>query len=135
MDIKDNNKETKCLYLKLTRRLKLKQASLPVKVIPVAVLDAYFPRLLTFFYPHLYEKIDWKKGYQFLDKELQAITREAAVGKRCVDKLVRVNSCDGQQTVVLLHLEIQGQHQSILRNDFLIITACFICVTNYRLLY
>ena len=77
-----------------------------------SVLDSYFPRLLEFFYPYLHIKIDWKKGYQFLDKELQAITREAAVGKRCVDKLVRVNSCDGQQTVVLLHLEIQGQRQS-----------------------
>ena len=77
-----------------------------------SVLDSYFPRLLEFFYPYLHRKIDWKKGYQFLDKELQAITREAAVGKRCVDKLVRVNSCDGQQTVVLLHLKIQGQRLS-----------------------
>ncbi|HEY2566630.1 MAG TPA: hypothetical protein VGH95_02820 [Candidatus Aquirickettsiella sp.] len=77
-----------------------------------SVLDSYFPRLLEFFYPHLYEKIDWTKDYQFLDKELQAITREAAVGKRCVDKLVRVNSYSGQQAVVLLHLEIQGQRQA-----------------------
>jgi hypothetical protein len=76
------------------------------------VLDAYFPRLLEFFYPYLHEKIDWTQDYQFLDKELQAITREAAIGKRCVDKLVRVNSCNGQQAVVLLHLEIQGQRQS-----------------------
>jgi hypothetical protein len=77
-----------------------------------SVLDFYFPRLLEFFYPYLHEKIDWTQGYQFLDKELQAITREAVVGKRCVDKLVRVNSCGGQQAVVLLHLEIQGQRQS-----------------------
>jgi hypothetical protein len=77
-----------------------------------SVLDAYFPRLLEFFYPHLHKKIDWKQRYQFLDKELQAITREAVVGKRCVDKLVQVYSCEGKKELVLLHLEIQGQRQS-----------------------
>lgn len=76
-----------------------------------SVLDSHFPKLLEFFYPYLHKKIDWKQGHQFLDKELQTITRDTVVGKLCVDKLVRVNSCDGKQAVVLLHLEIQG-HQS-----------------------
>jgi hypothetical protein len=77
-----------------------------------SILDSYFPRLVEFFYPHLHKKIDWTQDYQFWDKELQAITREAAVGKRCVDKLVQVHSCEGKKELVLLHLEIQGQRQS-----------------------
>jgi hypothetical protein len=76
-----------------------------------SVLEVYFPKLLEFFYPHLHKKVDWTQGYQFWDKELQAIMRKAAVGKRYVDKLVQVYSCEGKKELVLLHVEIQGEHQ------------------------
>jgi hypothetical protein len=76
------------------------------------ILDAYFRQLIEFFYPCLYRKIDWPKGYQFLDRELDAIMRQTSVGKRSVDKLVQVHAYEGKQAVVLLHLEVQSTRQS-----------------------
>jgi predicted transposase YdaD len=76
------------------------------------LLDVYFPQLLSFFYPKLYGKIDWSRGYHALDKELEKITQKASVGKRYVDKLIQVYSREGQQTIVLCHLEIQSKPQA-----------------------
>lgn len=38
--------------------------------------------------------------------------RGAAIGKGAVDKLIQIYSCEGKASIVLLHLEIQNQHQS-----------------------
>ncbi|RDH39805.1 MAG: hypothetical protein CFE62_007115, partial [Candidatus Aquirickettsiella gammari] len=51
------------------------------------ILDAYFKEFMEFFYPDIAKKIDWLADYETLDKELQAITTEAIIGKRFVDKL------------------------------------------------
>ena len=53
-------------------------------------LERYFPAFLEFFFPHVYAQIDWAKGYEFLDKELQKIVRDADLGRRLVDALVKV---------------------------------------------
>ena len=73
------------------------------------VLELYFQQFLAFFFPQIHSEIDWSKGYQFLDKELQKIVREAKTGRRLVDKLVKVWRKDGTETRVLVHIEIQGQ--------------------------
>jgi len=49
--------------------------------------------------------------YVTLDNELQAITTDAMIGKRFVDKLVKVKSLAGQEEVVLIHIEVQGQKE------------------------
>jgi len=43
-----------------------------------------------------------------LDQELQQIVPESEVGKRTVDKLVRVWRNDGEESWVLIHIEIQA---------------------------
>ena len=48
-------------------------------------------------------------GYEFLDKELEQVVRDAALGRRRVDKLVRVTLRNGGQGLVLVHVEIQSQ--------------------------
>ncbi|HTE20367.1 MAG TPA: hypothetical protein VK689_18540, partial [Armatimonadota bacterium] len=53
-------------------------------------LERYFPPFLAFFFPVAYADIDWSRGYEFLDKELQSVVRDAELGRRLVDKLVRV---------------------------------------------
>ena len=53
--------------------------------------------------------MDWSREYLFLDKELQQVAREAALGRRYVDKLVRVYRKNGQEEWVLAHIEVQGQ--------------------------
>lgn len=74
-----------------------------------AILERYFPQFLEFFFPQIYAEIDWERGWEFLDKELQQVVRDAELGKRLVDKLVKVWRKDGTETFVLIHLEVQGQ--------------------------
>jgi hypothetical protein len=55
-------------------------------------LEVYFNECLAFFFPKAAIDIDWKHGYQFLDKELQQVAPEAPTGRRTVDKLVKAAS-------------------------------------------
>ena len=53
-------------------------------------LEQYFQAFIAFFFVEAHHEIDWSRGYEFLDKEFQQIVREAEIGKRFVDKLVKV---------------------------------------------
>jgi hypothetical protein len=72
------------------------------------MLEGYFPDFMAFFFPEAYEDIDWARGYENLDKELQQIVRDAALGTRLADKLMKVWRRNGDEQVVLIHTEIQG---------------------------
>ncbi len=72
-------------------------------------VEQYFEPFLTFFFPQIYSEIDWTRGYEFLDQELQQLMRESEVGKQFVDKLIKVWLSDGKETWLLIHLEIQSQ--------------------------
>jgi len=72
-------------------------------------LEHFFPAFLQFFFPRVHELVDWERGYESLDKELQQVVREAAVGKRLADKLFQVWLKDGQEAWVLVHIEVQSQ--------------------------
>lgn len=76
------------------------------------ILDAYFQEFMLFFYPTLAEAINWSIPYDVMDKELQAISKDAMLGKQFVDKLIRVKSKEGQEHFVLVHLEVQGEPQT-----------------------
>jgi hypothetical protein len=53
-------------------------------------LDAYFEPFLALLLPEVHRRIDWSRGCESLDKEFQQVVREAEVGWRYVDKLVKV---------------------------------------------
>ena len=72
------------------------------------VIEHFFPQFMAFFFPQAFQAIDWSKEYTFLDKEFQKITHDAETGKRYVDKLVQVYLRNGQETWLLIHLEVQG---------------------------
>ncbi len=72
-------------------------------------LDVYFPAFLAFFFPRIHADIDWSRGYEFLDKELQKIVPKAAGGRLYVDKLVKVWRKNGREEWVLIHVEVQTQ--------------------------
>src|SRR5260370_18096465 len=74
-------------------------------------LDIYFQAFLAFFFPLIHEDIDWLRGFESLDKELQQIAPKAAHGRRYVDKLVKVWRKNGREVWVLLHVEVQTQRQ------------------------
>ncbi len=73
------------------------------------VLEAYFPQAMQFFFPQVAALIDWEYPYEFLDKEFNQIAREAEIGKRYADKLVKVRRIEGEELWLLLHVEIQAQ--------------------------
>jgi hypothetical protein len=75
------------------------------------ILEGYFPQFMAFFFPEAYREIDWSKGFDFLDSELQQVTREAETGKLIVDKLVKVYLRNGQEEWLLLHIEVQNQKE------------------------
>ena len=56
------------------------------------ILDVYFPMFLALLFKKVYDEIDWDRGYEMLDKELQQIIPKGAAGRLFVDKLVRVGS-------------------------------------------
>ncbi len=72
-------------------------------------LDIYFRAFLALFYPEIHADIDWERGFNFLDKELQKIVPRAVQGRLYVDKLVKAWRKDGAETWVLIHIEVQTQ--------------------------
>ncbi|MGH7173403.1 MAG: hypothetical protein ACRELG_24225, partial [Gemmataceae bacterium] len=70
-------------------------------------LDSYFEPFLALLFPEVHRQIDWSRGYESLDKEFQQVVREAEVGRRYVDKLVKVWTTDGVECWVLIHVEVQ----------------------------
>ena len=74
-------------------------------------VERYFPEFMRFYFPDAAAKIDWSKEYVFLDQELRAVVQDAELGKRFVDKLVRVTLKDGGENWVFIHVEVQGKKQ------------------------
>ncbi len=70
-------------------------------------LDAYFEAFLALLFPEVHRLIDWSRGWEALDKEFQQVVREAELGRRYVDKLVKVWTRDGVECWVLIHVEVQ----------------------------
>jgi hypothetical protein len=74
------------------------------------VIGTYFPDFLLFFYPEIYQEIDWNQTPISLDKELEQITASAETEKRYADKLFKVWLLNHQEIWLLIHLEIQSQY-------------------------
>jgi hypothetical protein len=88
-------------------------------------LDGYFEPFLALLFPEVHRQIDWSRGYESLDKEFQQVVREAELGRRYVDKLVKVWTRDGAECWVLIHVEVQTAREA----DF----PRRIYVYNYRI--
>jgi hypothetical protein len=74
-------------------------------------LERYLPAFMAWFFPGVVAQIDWERGYVFLDKELQKISRRAKEKRRHADKLVKVWQRNDQETWVLVHVEIQAGYE------------------------
>ncbi|HCF25771.1 MAG TPA: cytosolic protein [Cyanobacteria bacterium UBA11049] len=88
-------------------------------------IERYFEDFLLFFFPQAHGEIEWSRGYEFLDTELQQVVRDAELGRRLVDKLVKIYRSGGEEAWVLVHIEVQSQPES----DF----AQRMYVYNYRI--
>ncbi|MBF0131342.1 MAG: hypothetical protein HQL75_01985 [Magnetococcales bacterium] len=76
------------------------------------ILDAYLPDFLEFFLPVAFAEIDWSRGFEFLNTEFARISRDADIGDRRMDKLIKVWQRDGKEFWVLIHIEIQGDRKT-----------------------
>ena len=74
-------------------------------------IENWFESLLVFYFPLVHALIDWSRGYEFLDKELQQLAPESAIGTRTVDKLVKVFWRTGDERWILVHIEVQSQSE------------------------
>jgi hypothetical protein len=70
-------------------------------------LRLYLRSFMHLCFPKVEARIDWTRPAEFLDKELQQITREAEAGKQYVDMLIKVWLVDGSEEWILLHIEVQ----------------------------
>ncbi len=76
------------------------------------ILQLYFADFMLFFFPQAHEEIDWSRGFEFLDKELAQVVRDAELGQRFADKLVKVYRSGGEESWILAHIEVQSQEES-----------------------
>ena len=67
-------------------------------------LEVYFPQFMQLLFPNAYAEIDWTRGYEFLETELQKIVRDADSGRRYTDKLVKVYTLAGDEIWVVIHI-------------------------------
>jgi hypothetical protein len=75
------------------------------------VLERYLQPFLHLCFPPVHAAIDWSQPQEFLDTELQQIVRDADVGKRFADKLVKVWLNTGQSLWILIYVEVQGKRE------------------------
>jgi hypothetical protein len=68
----------------------------------------HFPEFMAFYFPRAHAQIDWSQPHAFLDQELASLSNDAELGKRLLDKLVKVHTRERGVQWVLVHLEVQG---------------------------
>ncbi len=76
------------------------------------ILQLYFQDFMLFFFPQAHGEIDWSRGFEFLDKELAQVVRDAELGRRLADKLVKVYRSGGEESWILAHVEVQSQEET-----------------------
>lgn len=75
-----------------------------------AILESNFEDFLTFFYPNASEYFDFDRGIVFLDKELNQLfpDENKKFRTKIVDKLVKVQTHEGAEQWILVHIEVQS---------------------------
>ena len=77
------------------------------------ILRQYFQESIEFFFPSIFEQIDWTISVVFLDKEFQQLTPNSEIGKRLADQLVKVYQKGGNSIILLIHLEVQAEPEVV----------------------
>ena len=79
-----------------------------------SAFEEAFPDLLRFFFKNADLIFDMDRGFEFLDKELKELfpELERRGGARFVDMLVKTFGADGSEKWMLVHIEIQAQHDT-----------------------
>jgi hypothetical protein len=111
------------MALRQTKPKKLRQEFKEIKPPKEIVIDfdsnwkyliiKYFFSFIAFFLPNLFADIDETRPPVFLDNELQTIWRSMKTGLKMTDKLVRVWLKNGEERLILVHIEIQARFETL----------------------
>lgn len=63
-------------------------------------------------FPVVHDDIDWSRGHELLPNELRKLIRQDEIGERKADLLVKVWRTNGGERWLLIHLEVQGGHET-----------------------
>jgi hypothetical protein len=75
-------------------------------------IEHAFPEFMGYYFPAACSQIDWAQGHEFKNTELRQVVRDAELGKRFADVLVRVTLTTGEERWIYIHVEVQGQHDA-----------------------
>lgn len=76
------------------------------------IIENLVDDFIRYFFPKYVDRIDFERGFEFLDTELQKLIPDNSSQKRHADKLIRVWFKDGKEAWFLIHVEIQGYQDS-----------------------
>ncbi len=91
-----------------------------------SIIESLIDDFLWYFFPAYADQIDFERGIEFLDTELQKLIPDNPGKKRHADKLIKVWFKNGQEAWFLIHVEIQGYQ------DHLIGLRMFECIYRIR---
>lgn len=72
------------------------------------IIENLVDDFIRYFFPNYVKKIDFERGFEFLDTELQKLIPDNPGQNRHADKLIRVWLKDGLEAWFLIHVEVQG---------------------------
>ncbi len=75
------------------------------------IIEDLFPELMAFFYPESLDQLDLTR-IESLDKELEQLFIETTDMRRYADKLIKVAKTDQTEQWMLIHVEVQGYHDT-----------------------
>jgi hypothetical protein len=89
------------------------------------IVNIYFEEFMVFFFPEVHQLIDWNRGYEFMEKELQKILFDVKMDRHLADKLVKVWLKDDKTLVIYIHIDVRLQKYKLFAQRMFI--------NNYRL--
>ncbi len=72
------------------------------------IIENLIDDFISYFFPAYVEDIDFERGFEFLDTELQKLIPDNPGQIRHADKLIKVWFKNGQEVWFLIHVEVQG---------------------------
>lgn len=73
-----------------------------------SIIQDFFEEFMHYYFPQQSPNIDFSKGYEFLNQELDTIYPESQNQNRRADRLVKVWLKNGEPLWILVHIEVQG---------------------------
>lgn len=72
------------------------------------IIESLAEEFIRFFFPNYVDDIDFERGFEFLDTELQKLLPDSLGMNRHADKLIRFWLKNGLEIWSLIHVEVQG---------------------------